>query len=132
MSKKTMQVFTIAFCLVLSMLALFFSYRSQNNRDTAHDVAGITFVNAAAVESALTQEAYKRLPELTEHYFKSIGYKDIKRYITPLEVLEAGLEEKTDQTTFRCYYEPTKTNTLVITYIRRTDSFEFMIEEQKE
>lgn len=132
-NKKIIQVFTIAACLTVSVLGLSFSHLTQKSVADKANESSLKFSDLRDVKEALPEEAFLILPKNTEQYFQSIGYSVGKgEPIEELKVLDSSVEQSGETTIFRCFYEETDTNTLVVTYNIQTKKFMFEIEEQKE
>lgn len=132
-NKKIIQVFTIAACLTVSVLGLSFSHLTQKSVADKANESSLKLSDLRDVKEALPEEAFLILPKNTEQYFQSIGYSVGKgEPIEELKVLDSSVEQSGETTIFRCFYEETDTNTLVVTYNIQTKKFMFEIEEQKE
>lgn len=131
MNKQVKQLFLTAFFIVLTILALVMNHlwsfhRKQRQLDEVNIIIseGIEHVSETIPKTAL-----KVLPSRIEAYFESLGYTTGEMQdIYQLRILEDVIEEE-GAIIFRCFYEETDTNTLVVIY---DGEFHFEVEEQME
>lgn len=131
MNKQMKQLFLTAFLVVVTILALVMNYIWSERRKQAelNDVNIVLSEGIEHISGIIPDVALQVLPKMIEEYFEDLGYTTGEAQdIYQLRILEDVIEEE-GAIIFRCFYEETDTNTLVVMY---DGKFHFEVEEQME
>lgn len=118
--------------IVVTVLALVMNgiWSHQRKQQELDDVGIVISEGMEHISENIPESAMQVLPGRIENYFDGLGYTTGEdQDIYQLRVLEDIVKEE-GTVIFRCFYEDTNTNTLVIIYDGR--EFKFEVEEQME
>lgn len=131
MNKQLKQLFLTSFLIAITILVLVMNqiWSHQRKQRELNDVNITISEGIEYITKKIPKAAIQVLPSMIENYFEGLGYITGQvQDIYQLRILEDVIEEE-GVIIFRCFYEETDTNTLVVIY---DGKFHFEVEEQME